>query len=1594
MLFAVAMLASAAANAEELANLSIAEASHDGSNPMWDYFPHGLYDGDEWSHGLVNYADETVEITFVFSDPQTVVASRAFWASAWGDPAYEWDLECADNEVDLDAQSGSYRLLASDVQTAGDIWSEVTFTEVSCRAFRWRSYRLTGDHYLHANELQLILADGPPKKDQCEGNASEWGSFASDGATHSVSDELVTVHTGSAAVRLDTASSEASGLVYPVTNDAHWDVTALPFLSFWEFAASDITFEGSQPAVILVTPSGEARYEPNEPRSPSGQWRRQLVPLAGGSGWHREDTGSPDLADVLQVRIEHDPVDAGYALVVDDLRFLDAFASGWPMRQRDMHHTGRADFEVPVSRQGEDFFDAILWQTRTPWSPSSGEIGATQMTYFDGAGPGGADLVTGTYHWPKGIQGMNRWTGEILWQGNPSGGESLASRSGVFSRDGRTVYVTNDATPGHPLMAFDSETGPSTFWHNGDNADPEALSMDTPVIGPDGRIFLHRWNSKPSSGVDRGTWIEHLWTAGTSSAILHADSSLFEAEDGLRIVTAQATNGVRVWNLDTGAELWSTATEDLRASPTIDPSNGNIYVPAGVASTYIVGLDKDGNPLWSDADLLVYEHVPGVNDAHLAEADGCLAHDGRTFYFTTTSEAGSGLLYAINTEDGSVKWTYPINGQKRPSLNRDYAVSAPIVTPNNIVIVGNNEGDTYFAIRDDDSAPTIIDTLETDPDDDPKLEAAASPMLSSDGILYIPYRGVWLEGNPGAAADLTVQNLFTAIDLRAGARPKLYPPTEQKVEARNAAVYVSWRRPVNSGGRFSHYNVYRDTQDFSGVEGLVPIDTITDIATEEYLDTTATNGTSYFYAVTTVANDSEETTDVGGVGPATPYDETDLQVVTVSRGPLYPRYAPGYETFEVTEPSGFGPYYFSSATSLQEGQTADTKRWPDVGETVTYTATIRNRGSNAWSGTLAGTFRVDGNVEATPAFSTSLAPGDTATLSFDRTWDDELHDITFTLDVADDRSGNNELYVGTKSVAFLSYVERSRISNFREQSLSVPSAITDDFIDWINAHIKRMNELFEAAGTEKRVHYDLLEVIDDGAADPVVDRINYAIFPFRYNGDEGTLRDSGYYDAAEDLDYGLLHEWAHQLGLIDLYRLNLGGHRNDVSGLGYSATPGLMNGVSHFFSEHSANAMTHWLHTAHGYYGQYLYQMPDQVRMQFLGVDGQPLAGATVKVYQKVDRPGLGEIITTQVKNQGTTDANGYYVLPNVSIDPALVPETFAGDKLNDNPFGYVAVVGNNGLLHFEIERDGFVDYAWLEIVDVNNAYWGGVTDIATFTRSTTLGGEIQTCPLEDFTELNAGSWIAQADGASSSLHDDFERFIVGSASLREETSGGFDTYVRYPGDRNAAWDLSTATHVQFWLYAENPSPYGFQEGPWVKLGRGGDYLTLKPSGAPINDARGQWQRYVVPLAGGDGWTREEFGLSALNEVQYLEIHADTWDSGFTLWHDGVGFLPHGPGEVSGLAITKGATDMLSWNSLTGALSYDVRRGDLGALTRTHFGECLVDDWLTTSYEIPGNPAPAEGYFYLVSGTGECKGSLGTLGDDTPRIDHSAQACP
>ncbi|MCP4549790.1 MAG: T9SS type A sorting domain-containing protein [bacterium] len=1167
----------------------------------------------------------------------------------------------------------------------------------------------------------------------------------------------------------------------------------------------------------------------------------------------------------------------------------------WQMKQRDMHNTGRADYEVPFERLNDSFFDVFAWQKPAPGSPGQGGFNATSMVFSSGTGPEGAGIVLGTYHWPKGIQGMDMHDGSLFWQGNPYGGETIAKVTPAFSNDGYTIYVANDATDsteypdGHPLMGFDTDLGPQYFRHNGFDPEPWHMSKNSPTVGPRDLIYMHDWNGSPHAAYDDGFEITEEWAASTGSSACLSDPAIYvDSYDELFCIQGGRDGIIHCWTVDYEDEFWAVGgCGHIDAAATIDPATGFIYVPSGLDDIWITGLDAGGDPLWSSPTLQVYEYLPGTNNPQRAQATGCLSHDGATYYFQTNSNQGDGRLYAINTGDGSIKWSWETG-----SLGWEMVSSSPIVTPNGVIVIGNNLGDTYFALQDDGAQAILLDTIAVNSDATDHGHALASATLSAEGLLYLPLRTWWTMSNgDGDAPTAAIANVYSAFDLKADAIASLPAPGGQMCFALDNSVQIFWDEIVDPGGDFDHYAIYRDTAPFTDVSGMTAITTITDIAMTTHLDDTAVNGTSYWYTVTTVTGDAQQQMIVEAIGPRTPRYSHDLQVVSISRSPRFPRYCPEYTLYEITDPSGFGPYFCSVATGLGCGQDEFTQRRPEIDDVVTYTATIRNRGTVTIYDMVDVSWTVDGAPHDTGDAMAFLEPDDITTFSTELAWDDLSHEIGFEMTYYDDRPENNTLAIDTKSVAFFSCIDRSRLENFREGTANYPAAATDDFIDWLNRHMARLNEMFATAGCAKRVHYDTLPLIGDADPDPEIENIEFAIFPFRYAVTDGSLRTSGYYRPEQDLDYGLLHEWGHQLGLIDIYRLNLEPWLNEVNGEAYTSVGGLMMNCSEFISEHSANAMNSWQDIAHGYFGQYLYSLPEQVKLRITDLEGRPLRCAQVRVFQKEERPDVGEVLSNQVKFTGVTDEMGEWILPNVEIDPLLAPPCPSGDTLNDNPFGYVNVTGSNGLLLIEVEYDGIVNYVWLDIVEVNNAFWGGQTDTVVVERQVSFGDHMFALP-DELTELNAHQWSGHADmGATVTLTDDGSRTVVGSASVKYDTNGAYDTWMRYPGSGNARWNLSSMTSFEFDIYAENENEYGFQShSPWIFLRCEHGSYEYHSADEALNAHLDSWVHFTVPVGGNADWVLTTHGTPDLGDVRAIEFHADTWGDGFILWIDGFRF--------------------------------------------------------------------------------------------------------
>jgi len=212
---------------------------------------------------------------------------------------------------------------------------------------------------------------------------------------------------------------------------------------------------------------------------------------------------------------------------------------------------------------------------------------------------------------------------------------------------------------------------------------------------------------------------------------------------------------------------------------------------------------------------------------------------------------------------------------------------------------------------------------------------------------------------------------------------------------------------------------------------------------------------------------------------------------------------------------------------------------------------------------------------------------------------------------------------------------------------------------------------------------------------------------------------SGGYEAATDIDWSLLHELAHQLGIIDLYQYNIppaGVEVRESSGDGANLSyrwedGGLMSDIGHFFSTHTVDGANSTWGYRRGYYGEYQFSMPRTTWLRVLDNTGAIVPDAQVALFQRNGPPDWtgGRAVDNIPEITGTTDALGRFRLPNRPIGgPDFTTTT--GHTLRPNPFGPVNVVGQINSFLVRVTKGDYEEFSWLHVTDLNEAFAAGST--------------------------------------------------------------------------------------------------------------------------------------------------------------------------------------------------------------------------------------------------------------------------------------------
>jgi DNA-binding beta-propeller fold protein YncE len=446
----------------------------------------------------------------------------------------------------------------------------------------------------------------------------------------------------------------------------------------------------------------------------------------------------------------------------------------------------------------------------------------------------------------------------------------------------------------------------------------------------------------------------------------------------------------------------------------------------------------------------------------------------------------------------------------------------------------------------------------------------------------------------------------------------------------------------------------------------------------------------------------------------------DIDVLYIQRTPRYPGYLPHYDLSGLeNQPTLVRKDEKGKQVPLAPQEVAKQKHWPDDGEEVTYTAVIENKGA-ADAPIFEYSWYLDSKEVSAGRSEKPLPPGKRAQISWKWPWKRERHRLEFWADpmrrIRQFSFANDQRGVWTHGKLLVCYADSVTYGSFAKSRNFLG---TYSFEDWCQAHADWMNLLFErsvypgtaAEGVLDRVAVDFIGLLEDDKAH----QARWKEGPPLAEGWDGAWwfgRSADCARWAAGMDWGLIHEWGHQLGLTDLYCLDVAPESNHV--LDKFGSPYLVGRLSVFhgtmmhghgpvvFSEDQAIAMNRQLWRRRGYYGDYYYNLAEKNYVLVTDAAGKPVAGARLRFWQR----NLGDgIFSGEPTFTGQTGPDGKFLLPNRPA-PAVVTYGDAGGgyALKPNPFGLIHVVGVNGVFFVEVEARGQTDLAFLEIPEFNLA--------------------------------------------------------------------------------------------------------------------------------------------------------------------------------------------------------------------------------------------------------------------------------------------------
>jgi hypothetical protein len=434
----------------------------------------------------------------------------------------------------------------------------------------------------------------------------------------------------------------------------------------------------------------------------------------------------------------------------------------------------------------------------------------------------------------------------------------------------------------------------------------------------------------------------------------------------------------------------------------------------------------------------------------------------------------------------------------------------------------------------------------------------------------------------------------------------------------------------------------------------------------------------------------------------------------------------------------------------------DVKLKYNPGEELTLTANVRNVGF-VNTKPFEYVWLIDGKEVSKGKYGKSLKELEWVKFTYKYKWQEGMHNVTFKITTAQPEIStiNNEVTDALYAWGFTFVINKNR--TWHDKRNACGSFCFEDYYRW---HVDLMNVLFDATrfptcpdGVKARVRIDRILYLDDPNGDK---SLKAATGPdgFGYLNGMWTWTDSpeeiakGWpmWDGARySTEWSLPHELGHQLGIPDWYCQDNYGSKDHVWADNGEPVCHLMSHpmtMQHWhgpwpWTEVDAMYWNQSWDKPRGYFGDYMFAIPDENFLSIVDVNGLPVEGAKVEVFQRgitvdttatpTEDHGVKVWPANEVGGQSndqspdpvmvfTTGKDGIMRMAN---RPVRAVKTLNGFERKPNPLGNLDCVGARDQLLVKVTKYDNPCYYFLDAYNFNEAYARGYKDKNTFVLKT-----------------------------------------------------------------------------------------------------------------------------------------------------------------------------------------------------------------------------------------------------------------------------------